>query len=59
VYENHTKINMNNSLEPLCTLDPIGTCIVQYSVYIKLCEYNHIFTLNVSDSGEFGGAKKI
>jgi len=46
-------------LEPIYTLVPFGTYIMQYSVYIKLCEYNHVFTLNVSHSGELGDTKKV
>ena len=46
-------------LKPFCTLVLFGTYIVQYSVYIVLCENNHIFTLNVSNSGKLGVAKKL
>jgi len=55
----HTKINMYNSLEPFYNLVPFGKSIMQYAVYINLCEYNHIFTLNVSHSGELLIGKKL
>jgi len=58
VPEYHTKINVNNFLESLYTLVPFVTYIVQYLVYVNLCEYNRIFTLIISHSGEVVMGKK-
>jgi len=57
--EYHTKINIYNFLEPLYTLVPFVTYIVQYLLYVNLCEYNHIFTLIISHSGELLMGKKM
>jgi len=48
---------MYNFLEPFHSLVPYR--YIYCAVYKKLCEYNHVFTLNVSQSGELGEAMKV
>jgi len=59
VSEYHIKIYMYNFLEEFYTPVPISKYNVQYSVCKNLCEHNHVFTLNVSHSGELEEAKKL